>query len=95
MGVPTLTLAGPSLVSRQGASMLDAVGLFDWIADDEETYVRQALRLAGDGVALTRLRETLRDRALASPLFDAMRFARDLADALRGMHARRSASKRA
>ncbi len=94
MGVPTLTLAGQSLVARQGASMLSAVGLVDWIADDEEAYVRQALRFASDGGELALLRETTRERALASPLFDAERFARDLADALRGMHERRSRSER-
>ncbi|MGC2047796.1 MAG: tetratricopeptide repeat protein, partial [Gallionella sp.] len=36
MGVPTLTLAGDTLLSRQGASLLTAAGLSDWIAASSE-----------------------------------------------------------
>ena len=39
MGVPTLTLAGSTLLARQGASMLACAGLEDWIASDEDDYV--------------------------------------------------------
>jgi predicted O-linked N-acetylglucosamine transferase (SPINDLY family) len=85
MGVPTLTLAGPTLVSRQGASLLTCVGMQDWIAGDEEAYVEKALRFASDVKGLSDLRATLRQRALDSPLFDAERFARNLEAALRGM----------
>ena len=46
---------------------------------------------ATDLDALATLRAELRTRALASPLFDARRFAGHLADALRGMWAQRSA----
>ncbi|CAD5373156.1 TPR_REGION domain-containing protein [Rubrivivax sp. A210] len=85
MGVPTLTLAGDSLLSSQGASLLHCVGLDDWIAADAEDYVRRAVRHAANREALAQLRAGLRDRARASPLFDAPRFARDLELALHGM----------
>ena len=87
MGVPTLTLAGQTLVSRQGASMLTCVGLSDWVAWDEDAYVAKASRFASDFSGLSELRATLRQRVLGSPLFDAPRFARNLEAALRGMWA--------
>jgi predicted O-linked N-acetylglucosamine transferase (SPINDLY family) len=85
MGVPTLTLSGNSLLSRQGASMMQCVGLADWIASDEDNYVNLAIAKASDIDSLMRLRATLREKALASPLFDARRFAANLEGALQGM----------
>ncbi|MGC2047938.1 MAG: tetratricopeptide repeat protein, partial [Gallionella sp.] len=84
MGVPTLTLAGDTLLSRQGASLLTAAGLSDWIAASSEDYVAKALAFAGDLPGLATLRAGLREQVLASPLFDAPRFARNLEDALWG-----------
>ncbi|HEX4523292.1 MAG TPA: tetratricopeptide repeat protein [Casimicrobiaceae bacterium] len=85
MGVPTLTLAGDTLVSRQGASLLRCVGLDDWVASDVDDYVARALAHAADVDGLAALRSELRQRALASPLFDATRFARNFEAALEGM----------
>jgi protein O-GlcNAc transferase len=85
MGVPTLTLAGDTLVSRQGASLLAAAGLDDWIAVDVDDYVARALAHAADIEGLHRLRATLRGKVLASPLFDAPGFAHHLEAALYGM----------
>jgi predicted O-linked N-acetylglucosamine transferase (SPINDLY family) len=85
MGVPTVTLAGDTLVSRQGASLLACAGLDEWIAADVEDYVARTLVHAADIDRLARLRLTLRRKVLASPLFDAPRFAGNLTAALRGM----------
>lgn len=85
MGVPTVTLAGDTLISRQGASLLACAGLDDWIATDINDYVARALAHASDIDGLIRLRATLRSKVLASPLFDAARFARNLEAALEGM----------
>jgi predicted O-linked N-acetylglucosamine transferase (SPINDLY family) len=88
MGVPVLTLAGRQLVSRQGVSLLANAGLPGWIADDVEDYVRRAVAAARDLPALETLRRDLRAQVLASPLFDAPRFARDFEEALRWMWSR-------
>jgi predicted O-linked N-acetylglucosamine transferase (SPINDLY family) len=85
MGVPTLTLAGDTLVSRQGASLLACVGLDDWIATDVDDYVARALSRAADVDGLARLRSALRPKMRASPLIDASRFARNLEVALEAM----------
>jgi predicted O-linked N-acetylglucosamine transferase (SPINDLY family) len=82
MGVPTLTLAGDTLVSRQGASLLTCVGLAGWIAVGEDDYVQRAIALASNLESLAALRSRLRDQLVASPLCDAPRFARNLEQAL-------------
>ena len=85
MGVPTLTLAGDSLLSGQGASLLHCVGLDDWVASDLDDYVHRAVSHAADLNQLAVLRAGLRGRARRSPLFDTPRFARDLEDGLHEM----------
>jgi predicted O-linked N-acetylglucosamine transferase (SPINDLY family) len=85
MGVPTVTLSGNTLISRQGESMLRCVGLNDWVASNPEDYVRIALEKVADLTALGALRSELRSKALASPLFDGERFARNLETAFEGM----------
>ncbi|HIJ80183.1 MAG TPA: tetratricopeptide repeat protein [Desulfuromonadales bacterium] len=82
MGVPTLTLAGNSLLTRQGASLMKAAGLPEWVAEIEDEYVMKAVNVANDLPKLAALRSTLRQMALASPLFDASRFARNFEELL-------------
>jgi len=85
MGVPTLTLNGSTMISRQGASMLTCAGLSDWVAEDEDEYVRKALGFASDLHHLSALRSALREQVLASPLFDAKLFASNFENALTEM----------
>ncbi|HEX4858059.1 MAG TPA: hypothetical protein VFV17_03500, partial [Usitatibacteraceae bacterium] len=91
MGVPTVTLAGRTLLARQGASLLSAAGLADWVAGDIDGYVALACRHAADPPALARLRAGLRDAVAVSPLFDAPRFAGHVMDALEAMWLRQRA----
>ena len=83
MGVPTLTLAGNSLLSRQGASVLTAAGLDDWVAQSPAEYQEKAVRFAQDHTALAQLRQRLRPMAQVSPLFDRAAFARNFGSAMR------------
>ncbi len=93
MGVPTLTLAGDSLISRQGASLLTAARLNEWVAVSETDYIAKAIKLAGDPVKLAVLRSNLRHQVLTSPLFDAPRFARNFEEALWGIWREKSVLK--
>ncbi|MEO5699747.1 MAG: tetratricopeptide repeat protein [Casimicrobiaceae bacterium] len=90
MGVPTLTVAGNTLVSRQGASLLVCSGLKEWVAADEDDFVARAIALASNVDGLARLRSGLREQVLASPLFDAARFARNLEETLVKMWQRKT-----
>jgi predicted O-linked N-acetylglucosamine transferase (SPINDLY family) len=85
MGVPVLTLKGDRFISHQGETILQNVGLPEWIAADEDEYVAKAVAFASDLPPLAALRARLRPQLLASPLCDAPRFARNLEEALRGM----------
>jgi predicted O-linked N-acetylglucosamine transferase (SPINDLY family) len=92
MGVPTLTLAGGSLLGRQGASLLTAAGLADWIAADAAEYKAKALARAADLPGLAALRQGLRAHVRASALFDAPRFARHFEALLRELWAKRQSA---
>jgi len=85
MGVPLVTLAGEAFVARRGVSHLMNVGLGELAAQTPEQYVQIAVSLAGDLERLSRLRATLRQRLLASPLCDAPRYAAHLEAAYREM----------
>lgn len=93
MGVPTLTMTGDRMVARNGASILTAAGLADWVATSKADYVVKALALANDVPRLAATRAGLRTRALASPLFDAVKFARNFEAALWGMWQQSSREK--
>jgi protein O-GlcNAc transferase len=94
MGVPTLTLVGETMLSRQGAALMACVGLTEWVAGDEEDYVDRALGHAADLNRLAGLRQGLRQQVLASPLFDAPRFASRLESLLQGLWAKRTTELR-
>ncbi len=81
MGVPVVTLAGATHVSRVGASLLERVGLRDLVAATPAEYLDIALRLARDEPRRRELRGSLRERMRRSPLTDARRFTRDLESA--------------
>lgn len=85
MGLPVVSLRGPTHVSRVGGSILPRIGAADWVCDDDEAYVAKAVALAGDLDLLGELRRTLRQRLLASPLCDAPAFARQVEEAYLGM----------
>ena len=85
MGVPTLTLQGHSMIARQGASLMHAAGLSDWVCADLKTYESQALAWLNRPEALAKLRQGLRERVRHSALFDAPRFARDWLQTLRNL----------
>jgi len=78
MGVPVVTLAGRTQVSRAGASILKRVGLEELVAQSPDEYVARASALATDSARLAQLRRGLRERMRASPLLDRAGFARSV-----------------
>lgn len=83
MGVPVVTLAGRSHVSRVGASILAASGLEELIAGTPKRYLETAVALARDQRRLEGYRLGLRDQVSASPFFQVERFTRTLEAAYR------------
>jgi predicted O-linked N-acetylglucosamine transferase (SPINDLY family) len=85
MGVPVISLAGSSHVSRVGVSLLSNIGLPELIAATAEEYIHLAVNLANDAHRLKELHGTLRQRMQKSPLMDAPEFARAMEAAYRQM----------
>ena len=85
MGVPVVSLAGRTAVSRAGLSILSNAGLPELVAQNPEQYVQIAQNLAVDVPRLTELRATIRGRMRSSPLMNAAQFARDVEAAFRQM----------
>lgn len=85
MSVPVLTMKGRDFWSRLGESLAYNVGLPNWIAKDAADYIAKAVAFADDKNYLAELRSELRDKVMASPLFDAKRFTTHFEEAMRQM----------
>ena len=85
MGVPVVTLAGESHVSRVGFSILKRLGLETFVAHSLEEYVAKALSFAQQLDALSTIRSSLRPLLFASTLCQPDAFARQLEGAYRSM----------
>ena len=83
MGVPFVTQLGNVHAGRMAASMLHHAGFADWIARDDEDYVRIAVALAGNVNRLAELRASMREKFVASPVCDARAFAASFERTLR------------
>lgn len=77
-GVPLVTLIGETFASRVAASLLHAVGLPELVTTGWEEYFELAKGLAFDPAVLAALKGKLARQRLTSPLFDTVRFTRDL-----------------
>jgi protein O-GlcNAc transferase len=76
MGVPTLTMTGASLSSRQSATLLLHADLPGFIAKDESEFVALAAAWPERLEELDGIRASLRARIADSPMFDVAMIAR-------------------
>ncbi len=77
-GLPLLTCRGTTFPGRVAASLLQAAGLPELIAESLPDYESLAVALAREPARLKGLRDRLAQNRLASPLFDTARFTRNL-----------------
>ncbi len=79
MGVPTLTLASPGMLGRQGQQIMSAAGMPEWVCHDLDAYVEQACQWgrADQLPKLAALRSAIRHRVNTSPMFNQEAFATD------------------
>jgi predicted O-linked N-acetylglucosamine transferase (SPINDLY family) len=85
MGVPVVSLAGPTIASRGSLSILSNLGLADLVVKTKSDYAALAIELSKDLPRLRKLRAELRGRLERSVLMDAERFARKAESAYREM----------
>jgi predicted O-linked N-acetylglucosamine transferase (SPINDLY family) len=93
MGVPVVTVAGQTHVSRVSASLLTHLGRPEWIANSENEYIEKCAGLAADLPRLAEIRAGQREHMRLSPLCDAARFTVHLEEAYREMWRRRCAEE--
>jgi protein O-GlcNAc transferase len=83
MGVPVISLAGKSHMSRVGVSLLSNVGLTELIAETPQQYIEIAVNLSRDKPRLQKLRKSLRKMMKESSLMNADAFAEKIEKAYR------------
>ena len=81
MGVPVLTKKGFKFASRTTESIIHNSGMSDWVANDENEYVKKAIKFSTNLELLTEINKSLRQVALESPLFNSTLFAKQLNNA--------------
>lgn len=88
VGVPVVTVIGPTFAQRVAASLLTAVDCADLVADTPARYTDTVVALAQSPARRAALRQHLRTQSQCSPLFDGRRFARDIEALFERMWAR-------
>jgi predicted O-linked N-acetylglucosamine transferase (SPINDLY family) len=84
-GLPVLTCAGQTLVTRLAGSQLHAIGLPELVTQSLAEYEARALRLARQPEELAGLRARLATNRPTYPLFDMARYTRDFEDGLEAL----------
>lgn len=77
-GLPLVTCLGEAFSGRVAASLLTAMGLEELITDSLEAYERTALTLAQDKDRLAAIKRKILENRETSPLFDSLRYTRNL-----------------
>ena len=87
-GLPVLTCLGETFAGRVAASLLNAIRLPELITTTLEDYERLAIELATNPEKLARIKRTLADNRLTTPLFDTKLFTRHIEAAYSAMYER-------
>lgn len=85
MGVPVVTLPGPTFAGRHSATHLVHAGMPELVVNSWEEYRARVIELASDLDSLGIIRQHLRNVLLQSPVCDGPRFAKHFTDAMRAI----------
>jgi protein O-GlcNAc transferase len=80
--VPVITTRGRHFASRVSESLLNAMGLPELVARDQDDMVRIARRIGTDAAYRTQLRDKVAANRMTAPLFDTARYTRDFETAV-------------
>lgn len=78
MGLPIVTRAGRTYISRMAGSLLHAVGLPDLVTHDLADYEKLAITIGQQPMRAASYRRYLNEHGRSSPLFDLPRLVRDI-----------------
>ena len=82
MGVPVLTLKGNRYLFHFGESINYNLNMEDWVAENQDDYLKKAVNFSSDLEKLSFIRKNLRKKALSSPVFDEESFSVSFAEIL-------------
>jgi len=83
MCVPLLTIRGDRFISKCGESINNNLNMHDWIADDEEDYVRKAILFSNNVDELENIRKKLINFSRKSSLFNMKKYANNFSTILK------------
>ncbi|WP_227368257.1 TDP-N-acetylfucosamine:lipid II N-acetylfucosaminyltransferase [Halomonas sp. M20] len=93
MGVPVVTLPGPTFAGRHSATHLTNAGMAELVTHSWDEYRQRAVELAANLPDLSVIRACLRTYLLQSPVCDGPRFGKHLTTALRAIWQRHCEGK--
>jgi predicted O-linked N-acetylglucosamine transferase (SPINDLY family) len=79
MGVPVVTMYGNKPAGRTTSCVLTSLGRKDWVTFTSEQYIAKVVEMAEDTVLLAKVRKTLRDELVNSPVVTGYREAVEVA----------------
>jgi len=77
-GLPVLTFPGEAFASRVAASLVTAVGLPEMVVNSQSEYENTAIHYGKNPDNLFFLQEKLKSNKATSPLFDSLKFAKNI-----------------
>lgn len=86
MAVPVLTMKGYNFNSRCGESININLKMEDFIAENKNDYVNKAIYWQHNSKKLKNFKQNLRNRALSSPVFDTVSFAKDFTNIIKEVY---------
>ena len=87
-GLPVVTKLGEGFAARVAGSLLTSLGMTELVTSTEEAYEALALDLATNPERLSRVKQTLSENLLTTPLFDSEQFTKDLESGYRQAYQR-------
>ncbi len=77
-GVPVLAVRGGNFISRMSTSLLNAFGLPELVVENLDEYVERAVELAHSPGKLKEIKRSIEKNRVHAPLFDTVRYTRNL-----------------
>lgn len=90
MGVPVISWAGQSLISRMGLSVMSNMGAPELVVSDADAYVRRSVTLSQDVAYLRRFKQEARQRLRKTGLGNGQIFAQEFEQACIALLAKKS-----
>lgn len=82
MGVPVITLSGHSLISRMGLSIMESLGLPEWVASNWQEYTEKAIYFGKNPELLKKIRSEIREKYNSNAIGNGAIFTQDFEEKL-------------